>query len=150
MVMELHTLQNTHRPFKKRKRVGRGMGSGLGKTCGRGHKGAKARAGYKTRARYEGGQLPLYRKLPGRGFSNLRFQKKLDAINLGDIEALFADGDVVNMQSLRSVGLIKGASNGFKILSEGDITKKVRFEANAMSKKAQEKLQQAQIQFTLI
>ncbi len=148
--MELHTLSNTHRPAKKRKRVGRGMGSGLGKTCGRGHKGAKSRAGYKTRARYEGGQLPLYRKLPGRGFSNLRFQKKLDSINLGDIENIFNDGDVVNMQSLRSSGLIKGSSNGFKVLSDGELTKKVRIEANAMSKKAQEKLQQAQIQFTII
>src|SRR5262249_39578510 len=96
-IMELHSLQNSSRPAKRRKRVGRGMGSGLGKTCGRGHKGAGSRAGYKTRARYEGGQLPLYRKVPGRGFSNARFQKKLDAINLNQIEKLFNDGDVVNL-----------------------------------------------------
>lgn len=148
--MELHTLTNTHRPAKRRKRVGRGMGSGLGKTCGRGQKGAGSRAGYKTRARYEGGQLPLYRKVPGRGFSNKRFQKKLDAINLSHIEMHFADGDVVNMQTLKKAGLVGGSSNGIKILSEGEITKKVRIEANAMSKKAEEKLQQAQIQYTII
>lgn len=149
-MIELHTLTNTHRPYKRRKRVGRGMGSGLGKTCGRGHKGAGARAGYKTRARYEGGQLPQYRKLPGRGFKNTRFQKRLDAINLGELETFFADGDVVNVQSLRDVGLISGTSYGFKLLSEGEITKKVRIEANAMSKKAEEKLQQAQIQYTIV
>lgn len=148
--MELHSLSNSHRPAKRRKRVGRGMGSGLGKTCGRGHKGAGSRAGYKTRARYEGGQLPQYRKLPGRGFSNSRFQKKLDAINLGEIDAMFADGDVVNLQSLRDAGLVTGSSYGFKVLSEGEITKKVRIEAQAMSKKAEEKLQQAQIQYTII
>src|ERR1700730_16818568 len=143
--MELHSLSNSSRPAKRRKRVGRGMGSGLGKTCGRGHKGAGSRAGYKSRARYEGGQLPLYRKMPGRGFSNVRFQEKLDAINLGQIEKLFSDGDVVNMQTLHEVGYIHASSNGIKILSEGTLTKKVRIEANAMSKKAEEKLQQARI-----
>lgn len=147
--MELHSLTNTSRPYKRRKRVGRGMGSGLGKTCGRGHKGAGSRAGYKTRARYEGGQLPQYRKLPGRGFSNLRFQKKLDAINLSEIEVLFNDGDVVNMQTLIAAGAIKASSHGFKVLSEGQLTKKVRIEASAMSKKAEEKLKQAQIAYTV-
>jgi len=148
--MELHSLSNSSRPAKRRKRVGRGMGSGLGKTCGRGHKGAGSRAGYKTRARYEGGQLPQYRKLPGRGFTNARFQKKYDAINLGDIDALFADGDVVNVQSLMERGYLSGTSWGIKVLSDGTLTKKVRIEANAMSKKAEEKLQQAQIQFTIV
>lgn len=148
--MELHSLTNTSRPYKRRKRVGRGMGSGLGKTCGRGQKGAGSRAGYKTRARYEGGQLPQYRKLPTRGFTNARFQKKLDAINLREIENAFSDGDVVNLQTLRDAGLIAGTSYGFKVLSEGEITKKIRIEAHAMSKKAEEKLQQAQIQYTII
>lgn len=148
--MELHSLTNSSRPYKRRKRVGRGMGSGLGKTCGRGHKGAGSRSGWKSRARYEGGQLPLYRKVPGRGFSNARFQKKLDAINLGQIEKLFADGDVVNLQRLREVGFISGDSNGFKVLSDGELTKKVRIEANAMSKKAEEKLQQARIQYAIV
>ena len=148
--MDLHSLKNTSRPAKRRKRVGRGMGSGLGKTCGRGHKGAGSRAGYKTRARYEGGQLPLYRKLPGRGFTNARFKKKLDAINLGEISELFADGDVVNLESLKKVGYVKTASHGIKVLSEGELTKKVRIEANSMSKKAEEKLKSANIQYTIV
>ena len=148
--MELQSLTNTTRPAKKRKRVGRGMGSGLGKTCGRGHKGAGSRSGWKSRARYEGGQLPLYRKVPGRGFSNARFQKKLDAINLGQIELLFDDGDVVNAQTLREAGFISGTSNGINVLSEGTLTKKVRLEVQALSKQAEEKLQQAKITYTII
>lgn len=148
--MELHSLSNDSRPAKRRKRVGRGMGSGLGKTCGRGHKGAGSRAGWKSRARYEGGQLPLYRKVPGRGFSNARFQTKLDAINLGQIEALFADGDLVNVQTLREAGYLSGDSYGIKILSEGTLTRKVRIEAQGVSKKAEEKLQQAKISYTIV
>lgn len=148
--MDLHSLKNSNRPFKRRKIVGRGMGSGRGKTSTRGHKGAGSRAGWKSRARYEGGQLPLYRKLPGRGFSNARFQQKLDAINLGQIEKLFSDGDVVNVQTLHDAGFISGKSNGIKVLSEGTLTKKVRIEATAVSKKAEEKLQQAKIAFTLV
>lgn len=148
--MELHSLSNDSRPAKRRKRVGRGMGSGLGKTCGRGHKGAGSRAGWKSRARYEGGQLPLYRKVPGRGFSNARFQTKLDAINLGQIEALFADGDLVSVQTLREAGYLSGDSYGIKILSEGTLTKKVRIEAQGVSKKAEEKLQQAKISYTIV
>lgn len=147
--MELHTLTNSSRPAKKRKRVGRGMGSGLGKTCGRGHKGAGSRSGWKSRARYEGGQLPLYRKLPGRGFNNVRFQKKLDAINLGQIEAIFSDGDIVNVETLHDAGFLSGVSYGIKILSEGTLTKKVRIEAQAISKKAEEKLQASQISYTI-
>src|SRR5262249_36169590 len=106
-------------------------------------------AGWKSRARYEGGQLPLYRKVPGRGFSNARFQKKLDAINLGQIDKLFSDGDVVNLNTLREARFITGRSNGIKLLSEGELTKKVRIEVKAMSKKAEEKLQQAKIQYTI-
>jgi len=126
------------------------MGSGLGKTCGRGHKGAGSRAGWKSRARYEGGQLPLYRKVPGRGFSNARFEQKLDVINLGQIEMLFSDGDVVNVQTLREAGYLSGDSYGIKVLSEGTLTKKVRIEAQSLSKKAEEKLQQAKISYTIV
>lgn len=148
--MDLHSLKNSSRPFKRRKIVGRGMGSGRGKMSTRGHKGAGSRAGWKSRARYEGGQLPLYRKLPGRGFSNTRFQKKLDAINLGQIDMLFADGDVVNLQTLHDAGFLSGTSHGIKILSEGTLTKKVRIEANAISKKAEEKLTQAKVSYTIV
>jgi len=146
--MKLEALQNTHRPYKRTKRIGRGIGSGMGKTSCRGHKGAGSRSGWKSRARYEGGQLPLYRKIPGRGFSNARFQKKLDAINLGQIETLFADGETVNIDTLRKVGFLCGTSYGIKILSEGTLTKKVTIEAHSFSKKAEEKLSQANIAYS--
>ncbi len=148
--MELHSLENSARPFKRRKRVGRGIGSGLGKTCGRGHKGAGARSGWQSRDRYEGGQLPLYRKVPGRGFSNARFQKKYDAINLGEIEELFSDGDVVNLQKLYEIGFLKGCSYGIKVLAQGELTKKVTLEASAFSKQAEEKLKNANITYSVV
>jgi large subunit ribosomal protein L15 len=147
--MELHSLENTSRPYKRCKRVGRGIGSGLGKTCGRGHKGASSRSGWKKRERYEGGQLPLYRKLPTRGFSNVRFQRRYHCINLGQIDQLFSDGDVVNVMTLHVHGFLKGTSYGIKVLSDGDLTKKVTIEAQSISQKAQEKLEQAKIPFTI-
>ena len=148
--MELHSLENKSRPYKRRKRVGRGIGSGLGKTCGRGHKGASSRSGWKTRERYEGGQLPLYRKLPVRGFTNGRFQRKYDAINLGQIERLYADGETVNMATLHAHGFLKGSSYGIKILAEGELTKKVTIEAHAISEAAKLKLENAKVSFTIV
>ena len=148
--MRLNTIKPGEGSKKAAKRVGRGIGCGLGKTCGRGQKGAGSRAGYKTRARYEGGQLPLYRKVPGRGFTNAMFKKKYDAINLGDIDALFNDGDVVSVETLSARGFLGGSTYGIKVLSEGTLTKKVRIEAHAMSKKAEEKLQQAKIEYTIL
>ena len=148
--MELHSLTNTTRPYKRRKRVGRGIGSGLGKTCGRGVKGAGSRAGYKTRSRYEGGQIPLYRKLPVRGFSNVGFQKKLDVINLSQIEALFSDGDLVSLDTLRHAGFKKGFSYGIKVLGNGELKKKVTLQVHALSKQAEEKLQKAGITYKII
>lgn len=147
--MDLHSLKNSSRPKKKARRVGRGIGSGIGKTCGRGVKGAGSRSGWKSRERYEGGQIPLYRKLPVRGFSNARFQKKLDCINLWQIEELFADGEVVNKDTLKQHGLLKGNSYGIKLLGTGDLTKKVRFEIQAMSKQAEEKLKKNKIEYTI-
>lgn len=148
--MKLHELKNTSRPFKRTKRVGRGIGSGMGKTSCRGHKGAGSRSGWKSRARYEGGQLPLYRKIPARGFSNARFQKKYDTINLGQIDKLFADGELVSVETLFEKGFLKGTSYGIKILSDGLLTKKVTIEAQCFSKKAEEKLSEAKIVFTLV
>ncbi len=147
-MLELNNLHNTSRQFKRRKRVGRGMGSGLGKTAGRGHKGMGSRSGYQERSRYEGGQLPLYRKLPQRGFSTIGFRKKLDSINLDQIEAIFEAGEVVNMLTLREKGFLKGASCGFKVLGNGDLAKKVTIEATAFSKSALEKLQSNGISFS--
>ena len=148
--MELNSLENTSRPWKRRRRVGRGIGSGLGKTCGRGHKGAGSRSGWKARARYEGGQIPLYRKLPVRGFTRGRFQKKLSSVNLAQVDKLFANGATVNMETLRECGLIKGNSFGIKILSIGELTKKLHFEVQGISKQAEEKLQKVGATYSIV
>ena len=148
--MELNLLQNTDRPYKRSRRVGRGPGSGLGKTCGRGIKGAGSRSGWKSRARYEGGQIPLYRKLPVRGFSRARFQKKYDCINLAQIEQMYSDGEVVNLDTLRERSYFKGVTYGIKLLAEGELTKKVSFEVQAISKQAEEKLKAANLAYAIV
>jgi large subunit ribosomal protein L15 len=148
--MELHSLQNETRAWKRRRRVGRGIGSGLGKTCGRGVKGAGSRSGWKSRDRYEGGQIPLYRKLPVRGFSRARFQKKLDCVNLGHVDRLFNDGDIVSLETLKAAGFLKGVSFGIKLLGEGDLTKKVTFEVSAISQQAEEKLKKIGVAYTIV
>lgn len=146
----LHTLKNTHRKPKSRMRVGRGPGTGKGKTCGRGLNGAGARSGYKRREGKEGGQFPLYRKLPTRGFSNVRFQKKLDTVNLGQISAMYEDGEIVNLDTLRGKGFISGKSYGLKILGDGELDKAVTFEVNAFSKSAMTIIEEKKVKFTLI
>ena len=148
--MRLNELKNTSRPYKKRKLRGRGVGSKLGKTSGRGHKGAGSRSGWKSRARYEGGQLPLYRKTPERGFTRGRFVKRFDSINLEDIERLFNDGERVDLLALREKRILKGSTFGLKILGKGDLTKKVTIEANAISVSAKEKLDRAGISCTIV
>lgn len=145
----LHTLKNDFRPKKATKRVGRGIGSGLGKTCGRGEKGMGSRSGAKSRAGYEGGQFRTFMKLPIRGFSNAAFRKKLDSINLGQIEKMYQDGETVNTETLKAHGFIGNKSHGVKILGEGELTKKVIIEANAFSEGAREKLTQAKVTFSL-
>lgn len=139
-MMNLHSLKDISRKRKSRKRVGRGMGSKLGKTCGRGEKGAGSRAGYKRRWGKEGGQMPLYMKLPIRGFNNARFRKALDVVNLEQIEAVFQDGETVNIESLRQRGFISGKTHGIKLLGNGEIKKKLKIEIQAISKGAREKL----------
>lgn len=139
-MISLHTLTNSTRPAKRRLRVGRGPGSGMGKTCNRGGKGASARSGYKTRLGYEGGQMRLHMKLPLRGFNNIRFNKKKDAINLGMINEYYQDGEVVNEETLREKGLISGRVYGIKILGNGTLTKKLRFEVDGFSESAQQQL----------
>lgn len=149
-MITLNQLKNTTRPAKAVKRVGRGPGSGLGKTCGRGEKGAGSRSGYKRRLGYEGGQFRTFMKLPIRGFSNARFRKAYDVVNLGQINSAFEDGEVVNAQTLSDRGFLSGMTYGIKVLGEGEISKKVTFEVAALSRSAQEKLQKAKIPFTLI
>jgi large subunit ribosomal protein L15 len=148
--MKLNELKNTSRPFKGPKRRGRGVGSKLGKTSGRGHKGAGSRAGWKSRARYEGGQMPLYRRIPERGFTRGRFLKRLDSINLGDIDRLFNDGDKVDVLALREKNILKGTTYGLKILGSGELTKKVTIEAHAISASAKEKLDRAGISCIIV
>lgn len=146
----LSNLSNSSRPHKRYKRVGRGPGSGLGKTCGRGEKGAGARSGYKRRLGYEGGQFRTFAKMPVRGFSNARFRKPYDAINLGQIDAAYKDGETVNAQTLADRGFLSGTTYGIKILGDGELTKKVTIEAAAFSRSAQDKLQKASISFKIL
>lgn len=148
-MITLGTLKNTHRKRKKVKRVGRGIGSGIGKTCGRGEKGAGARSGWKERATYEGGQMRLFQKLPFRGFSNARFRRPLEVVNLAEIQNAFKDGEMVNLITLGEKGLISGSIYGVKLLAKGDLTKKVTIELDAISDAALEKLRQKKIAFTI-
>lgn len=143
----LHSLKNTSRPAKTRKRVGRGIGSGLGKTCGRGEKGAGSRSGYKRRYGKEGGQMPFFMKIPIRGFNRARFRRELDIINLDQIEQVFHDGEVVDINSLKERGFISGPTFGVKLLGSGNITKKIRINLNALSESAKVKLAEAKIPF---
>ncbi len=147
-MITLSQLTNTHRPNKKRYRVGRGMGSKCGKTCGRGSKGDKARRGYKHAYGQEGGQIPLYKKLPTRGFTNGRFKNEVFAINLSMIEKLFNAGETVNLKTLQEKGFApRRVPGGLKILSGGELNKKVNIEASFFSQAAEEKLKNNGISF---
>jgi large subunit ribosomal protein L15 len=127
----------------KRKRIiGRGQGSGRGTTAGKGNKGQKARSGGKTYIGFEGGQMPLYRRLAQRGFSNYPFKKVYQVVNLGEIEKRFADGETVSTASLIQKGLVKSAVP-VKILADGEFTKKLVFKMGAISASAKEKITQA-------
>ena len=127
----------------KRKRiVGRGQGSGRGTTAGKGNKGQKARSGGKTYIGFEGGQMPLYRRLAHRGFSNYPFKKEWQIVNLGEIDRRFEAGDTVDPASLFQKGLIK-KSLPVKILATGDITKKLSFKVASVSASAKEKIEKA-------
>lgn len=149
-MITLSSLQNSSRPSKRVKRVGRGPGSGLGKTCGRGEKGAGARAGYKRRWGYEGGQFRTFQKMPIRGFSNARFRKAYDVVNLGQINQVFEDGETVNADTLAERGFLSGTTYGIKLLGKGELKKKVKVEVAALSEAAREKLQHTGIAFTVI
>ena len=140
--MKLHELERNTAAKHVRKRVGRGMGSGLGKTSGRGEKGQKARSGVSIPATFEGGQLPLYRRLPKRGFSNSDFKIRYAVINVSDLNR-FEDGTEVTPELLKDTGLLKNQLDGVKVLGEGEITKKLTVKANKFSKSAVEKLEKS-------
>ena len=140
--MKLHELSQAAGSTKERKRIGRGAGSGQGKTAGKGHKGQKARAGRGMRAGFEGGQMPLQRRLPKRGFNNI-FRKEIVAVNVADLEARFENGAVVDVESLKQVGLVKNSFDGVKILGNGELTKKLTVKADAFSESAKQKIEAA-------
>lgn len=136
--MKLHHLQPAEGSRQARKRVGRGHGSGLGKTSGRGSKGQWARAGGGVRPGFEGGQMPLYRRLPKRGFNN-KWKTFFALVNAQDLE-VFPAGSVVELDSLQAAGLVKKPLAGVKILGNGEITKSLTVRASAFSKSAAEKI----------
>ena len=139
--MNLFDLKSMPFPRKRKKRVGRGRGSGMGKTSGRGGKGATARSGNETSIQFEGGQTPLFRRLPKRGFNNI-FKKEYSIVNVKDIER-FDNGTHVNPEKLMEVGLVKKVSDGVKVLGDGEITKPLTVSAHKFSKVAIEKIQAA-------
>jgi len=147
----LSQLKNTSRPKKKVQRVGRGPGSKRGRTAGRGQKGDGSRRGYDRRYGYEGGQVPLYRKLPIRGFTRGRFIKPSAEITLAQIEKAYSDGEVVNPQTLREKRLIpRVLPGGIKLLSTGALSKKVKIEVHAATEGARQKLEAAKIHLNIL
>ena len=139
--MKLHELSPSEGSKKKNFRVGRGHGSGNGKTAGKGHKGQNARSGGGVRPGFEGGQLPLYRKLPKRGFNNI-FAEKMTVINVSDL-AKFKEGTVVDAELLKAAGIIKKADNGVKVLGNGELNVNLTVKAAAFSASAKEKIEKA-------
>ena len=138
--MKLNNITPTEGAFKERKRVGRGTGSGLGKTSGKGHKGQNARSGGGVRVGFEGGQLPLFRRLSKRGFNNYEFRTVYSTVNVSDLNR-FEDGTIVDTKLLKEVGLIKKELDGVKVLGSGELTKKLTVKANAFTKSAKEKIE---------
>ena len=137
--MKLHELQPAAGSTTAPKRLGRGVGSGLGKTSGKGHKGAKARSGGGKRPGFEGGQMPLYRRVPKRGFNNI-YRTEYATVNVGQLE-IFENGTVVTAEMLKEAGLIKKVMDGVKILGNGELTKKLTVEAVKFSDSEKEKIE---------
>ena len=140
--MKLHELNSNLGSTRRRKVVGRGPGSGHGKTSGRGEKGQKARSGGNVHIWFEGGQTPLYKRLPRRGFSNARFTTKYAVVNVEDLNR-FKDGDTVTPELLKEVGLVKKELSGIKILGNGKLEKKLTIQASKFSTSALEKIKEA-------
>lgn len=135
---------NLHAPYganKKKRIVGRGSSSGLGTTAGKGNKGQQSRSGGKVYVGFEGGQMPLYRRIARRGFSNYWFKKEFAIVNLAELEAKFADGETVNRESLVLKGLVKKADVLIKVLGDGDITKKLTVSVDKVSASAKAKIE---------
>jgi len=127
---------------KKRKRIGRGLGSGHGKTAGRGHKGQGSRRGYSSKPTFQGGTMPLIRRIPKRGFNN-RWGLRVAVVNIGQIEKAFAAGEEVSLEALAAKNLARGRFDELKVLGEGELKKKLKVSAHRFSKSAQEKIEKA-------
>ncbi len=140
--MELHDLRPARGAKKGRKRVGRGPGSGTGKTAGRGHKGQKSRSGYSRRYGFEGGQMPLVRRIPKRGFTNI-FRVEYQLVHLADLEEAFDNGAQVTLEALAEKRLIRAGKGPVKVLSDGELGKKLTVQAHKFSRAAQAKIEAA-------
>lgn len=140
--MKLHELSPAEGSKKAVKRIGRGAGSGQGKTAGKGHKGAKARSGYSRRPGFEGGQMPLQRRVPKRGFNNI-FRTEYAVVNVASLEERFDANATVDAESLKACGLIKKELDGIKVLGNGEITKALTVKVSAISESAKAKIEVA-------
>ena len=142
MTLSLNNLHPAKGSTHKKKRLGRGPGTGLGKTAGRGNKGQKSRSGYSSKTGFEGGQMPLHRRLPKRGFTNI-FKKQWIEVSLGALENSFAADDEVTPEVLHERGIIKKAKHDIVVLGNGDITKALKVSAHRFTKSAREKIEKA-------
>lgn len=140
MLSEITKAAGRHR---SRKRVGRGTSSGRGKTSGRGHNGCLSRSGGGPRPLTEGGQMPIFRRLPKRGFSNVKFHKEFEIVNVAELERCFSDGDTVDLDALQKLRLIQGSPGLVKILAKGSLGKRLTVEAHAFSQKARAAIEAA-------
>ena len=140
--MNLHDVNQGITKFKRRKRLGRGTGSGLGKTSGRGHKGQHSRSGASQHVTFQGGAMPMFRRIPKRGFNN-KFALKVGEVNVGDLERCFEAGEEVTPESLKQKDLAKYRYDVLKVLGNGEITKKLKISAHRFSKSAREKIEKA-------
>ena len=147
--MKLSELKNNEGARKTRNRVGRGLGSGNGKTSGRGHKGQKSRSGYSRKIGFEGGQMPLQRRLPKRGFNNKMFRTEYSIVNLETLN-IFDDNTVVTPEKLIEANLVKQYKGRLKVLGDGELTKKIEIKAHKFSKSAIEKLEKQEIKWEQI
>lgn len=139
--MKLHELQPAPGSKTKAKRLGRGIGSGLGKTSGKGHKGAKARSGGGKAPGFEGGQMPLMRRIPKSGFKNI-FRKEYATVNVGDLQQ-FEDGAIITVETLKAAGLVRKLQDGVKILGTGELTRKLTVQVTRFTGSAKEKIESA-------
>jgi large subunit ribosomal protein L15 len=140
--MELHDLHPAPGAKRTRKRVGRGPGSGSGKTAGRGSKGQKSRSGYSRRWGFEGGQMPLVRRIPKRGFTNI-FRVEFQVVNFRDLERVFSEGDTVSPEVLVEKGLVRGGKRPIKVLADGNLSKKLIVQAHKFSGSARAGIEKA-------